>query len=179
MAAASVNQPTREHRGMEYFFALKSKDSDKWVICNKRFVLSIDEHVFGEYLTTMWFNCLMKDTSYEFMIVKLHVGSDYRQRNQIAYQINLGINYHNIPNVFLYGQINFDYLKETKNKIANMMSGETYAMASIPIRCDLIIGDKNNNDLIITMQGSYTSESPCDEPEIMYTFTLPMFKTSL
>lgn len=179
MAAASVTQSTRVHRGMEYFFALKSNDSDKWAICNKRFVLSINDHIFGEYLTTMWFNCLMKDTSYEFMIIKVGVETDFRHRNQIAYQINSGTNYRNIPNVFLYGQINFDCLKETKNKIANMMDGEMYAMASIPVRCEIVIGDKNMDEIIITLQGSYTTETSCDEPEIMYTFTLPMFKSSL
>lgn len=179
MAAASVNQPIREHRGMEYFFGLKSKESDKWNFYNKRFVLNIGEHMFGEYLSTIWFNYLTKDTSYEFMIINIDVRSGYTYRNQIVYQINANTNYINNPNVFLYGVISKESVRETKNKIANMMNGETYAMASIPIRCDMVIGDKNNDELIITLQGSYTNEMSCDEPEIVYSFTLPMFRASI
>lgn len=179
MAAASVNQPTKEHMGMEYFFAMKAKDSEKWFICNKRFILSVDQHISGEYLTTTWFNYLLKDTSYEFMVIKVNVKSNTCDRIAIACQINSASNYNNIPNVVLYGHINNEKLNETKNKISNMMDGEAYVMASIPLTCDLIIGDKNNDEFIVTIQGSYNTNIFCDEPEIMYTFTLPMFKTSI
>lgn len=183
MASSSVIQTARAYRGMELFFALKPEGSDKWTISNKRFVLNIGEHMFGEYLTTMWFNNLIRiDVAYEFMIIKVAVESDFRQRNQIANQINSGSNYRNIPNVFLYGRISTETLRETKNKIEHIMDGEMYAMASIPVRCELVIGDKNSDEIIITVQGSYkknTLDTSCDEPEIMYTFTLPMFRTTI
>ena len=184
MSVISI-QPTSSASRMEYFFAMKPEHSEKWIIRNKRFVLNSGEHLFGEYLTTIWFNQLIREEdnqSYDFMIIKVDSETDSRQRRRIVYQINYNRNYINIPNVFLYGRISEKKIKEIKKKVSLTLSKEMYSMAAIPVHCDLVIGDKNRDELIITIQGSYkknTIETCCDEPEIIYSFTLPMFRTAI
>lgn len=181
-----MNGPTREHVGNEYLFAIKPEFADKWYIRNKRFVLYENERLNGQYLTTIWFNHAMTeqvDISYEFMIIKVEVGCT--RRNQIVRSIANAAgsnNYFNISEVAMYGRIDGPSLREAKNKISDILENRTFVMGAVQIKCKLIIGDLDNDELHVSIQGSYkknTTEPTCDKPEVMYSITLPMFTTSI
>ena len=156
---------------MYYFFAVKQGGCDKWTVLNKKFVLTIvNGRANGDYLTTMWFNCLLVDeVSYEFMVIE----NDVESATRIEYQINSSINYHTIPNVCLYGKISRELLQETKIKISNRLDNKSCDIECIPIHCSLNIGDKTTDELVINLQG--TINKMADKSKIIYTLTLPSF----
>ena len=158
-----------------YFFAVKQEGCDKWTIHNKKFVTTlVNGQVNGDYLSTMWFNCLLGDeVSYEFMVIENEVESATSRLTSIEYQINSHINYDTVPNVYLYGNISSELLRETKIKIANRLDNKTCDIACLPAHCSLNIGDKHTDELVITIQGAINKTS--DNPKIMYTMTLPSF----
>jgi hypothetical protein len=161
--------------GMYYFFAVKQEGCDKWTIHNKKFVITlVDGQINGDYLSTMWFTCLLSDeVSYEFMVIAIEVESVDWQLTTIEFHINSHSNYHTIPNVCLYGKLSNKLLQETKVKIANRLDNKPYNNVCVPVHCNLNIGDAHTDELVITIQGAI-NKTDCKH-KIMYTMTLPSF----
>lgn len=179
-----MNKPTREHNGYEYLFAIKPEFADKWYIRNKRFILYENDTLTGQYLTTMWLNYIMTeqvDCFYEVMIIKVEVCCV--RRNQIIRDIervSASRNYYNIPEVAMYGVIDGSCLREAKNKISNILENKTFEMASVQIIIKLSVGDLNNDELLVSVQGfnkKNTDKPSIDKNDIVYSLTLPMFTT--
>jgi len=173
MAIANV----KSYEGVEYMFASR-QEGDKWNIYHKKFILSVGESIIGQYLTTMWFSCIVHDsTTYEFMVIQIDE-TMCMSYNDIERQINSTPNYLNIPIVFMYGRIKSDTIKYYKLKIQDIIDKNNHSIVSFPIDCDLLIGDKNKHNLNITIQGNFNKDND-DKKSISYILTLPMFTTKL
>lgn len=161
----------------EYFFAMKSCKVDAWDICDKSFLILKSNFVIGQYINTVWYNKSIindPDIFYECIIIKIRKQSNHK--NTVIRQLNYaGVNYSNISEVYLHGIISFKSIKRTKEKIKKTMLEANSTMVSMPVYAKMT-NPKDGDEIIITLQGEYIDNYT---GEITYSFTLPLFKTSI
>ena len=88
--------PVREHNGMHYYFAHFSHPENKWVINNQRFLLNPGDELFGQYITSNWFNWPMtQDKGMKFAVIGVKKRS---YRNIVIDQLNSNYKFNNSDN---------------------------------------------------------------------------------
>ena len=88
--------PVREHNGMHYYFAHFSHPENKWVINNQRFLLNPGDELFGQYITSNWFNWPMtQDKGMKFAVIGVKNRS---HKNIVIDQLNSSYTFCNPDN---------------------------------------------------------------------------------
>ena len=88
--------PVREHNGMHYYFAHFSYPENKWVLNNQRFLLSPGDELFGQYITSNWFNWPMtQDKGMKFSVIGVKNRSN---RGRVIDQLNSSYTFCNSDN---------------------------------------------------------------------------------
>ena len=107
--------PVREHNGIHYYFAHFSHPENKWVLNNQRFLLSPGDELFGQYITSNWFNWPMtQDKGMKFAVIGVKKRS---VRGQVIDILNSNYPiYNNINNFVEIFECHKDKTKELVNK---------------------------------------------------------------
>ena len=169
--------PTKEHEGFKYYLATKSYDSREWRFGIQPFVLTVTNHVVGQFITTMWYNqfCKGKDWSCEVAVVRVAAGAQPEEFKAVKSIMDglasLGHGYDTYDGVVLHGIFERDMYKKSLAKIIEKLGkpSENNKECCVSVSCELNM--TTHGMITMTVQGSYTKEGKCAT-----TLTLPVFQ---
>ena len=173
----NIPAPTKEHEGFKYYLATKSCDSKEWSFCIQPFVLTVTNHVVGQFITTLWYNQLCTGANWycEVAIVRVATGAQPEEFKAVKSIMNglaaLGQGYDDYDGAVLHGVFDSDMYKKSYVKIVEKLGKPIEENKDRAVSVCSELNMTTRGMITMTVQGSYTQDGTC-----VTTLTLPVFQ---
>tara|TARA_B100000902_G_C26996291_1_gene757598 strand:- start:209 stop:742 length:534 start_codon:yes stop_codon:yes gene_type:complete len=169
---------SREYEGKHYYLATRKGGTTKWSVTPYSFLLHYNSaQLFGQFITTNWFNMLCMDkTPLDIIILAVSKDASRTDKQEIVRYLNTN---NTSPYMIYHCTIDENAFAEAIDHISSKLDEVDKNVSDKPCKTyNIKIGHENIDQTTIqfVVQGSWQSD---DRNKYMYTITLPNFQTRL